>query len=93
MLYVQLSAFENRDFLPARGRNIPGKWQEVANLREAVALSRRFIEENDLGSGNFPSAAVMQEDVPLAWISYNGRVWDSTDPETEILVDLDGTPL
>jgi hypothetical protein len=48
----------------------------VNTLREASEACRAYIKEWDLGGGNWPKAHVHCNGKPVAWISYNGRVWD-----------------
>jgi hypothetical protein len=47
---------------------------KVPDLRTAVAVARKFIEDNSLGGGNF-SSEVLDGKKYIARISYNGRVW------------------
>jgi len=53
---------------------------EVANLKEASILSRKFIEYFDLNSSNWTGGRVCDENFNfIAQISYNGRIWDNED--------------
>lgn len=45
------------------------------SLREASALCRKYIEEHDLGGGNWDGGDVYVKGTVVAKVSYNGRVW------------------
>lgn len=45
------------------------------SLDAAAAECRRYIEEWDLGGGNWTDPIVYCNKVPVAKISYNGRIW------------------
>jgi hypothetical protein len=48
---------------------------EVESFEEASRVCRAFIEEYDLGGGNWTGGHVWDDGVPVAHVSYNGRVW------------------
>lgn len=61
----------------------------VQSLEEAVVVCRQYIEYNELGGGNWIGGQVTNADTGehVAYISYNGRAWQSIQCGTEILVD------
>lgn len=53
----------------------------VRSLEEAITVCRNFIDDNELGGGNWSGGQVsLVNGTPVAYISYNGRIWD---PRTE----------
>lgn len=76
MLKVRLSARQNPDF-PRRNDLPKPSTVNVATLQEASGACCRFIDEHDLGGGNWSGGQV--RDVAtgklVARVSYNGRVW------------------
>ena len=76
MFIVELTACQNPDF--PRRYDLPAKrTAEAASLREASAVCRCFIEEHDLGGGNWNGGKVRDAATSrvVALVSYNGRVW------------------
>ncbi|MFQ5845800.1 MAG: hypothetical protein ACE5JG_12525 [Planctomycetota bacterium] len=76
MFTVELSACQNPDF--PRRSDLPGKRTvQIAGFREASVACRRFIEEHDLGGGNWSGGRVRETATGrvIALVSYNGRVW------------------
>lgn len=76
MFTVELSACQNPDF--PRRYDLPAKSTvQVASLREASEVCRRFIEEHALGGGNWAGGRVRDAATGkvAALVSYNGRVW------------------
>lgn len=59
--------------------NIKKHKVKVNNISEAVALVHSFIEENNLGAGNFSGGQLYENGKIIGKISYNGRVWDIND--------------
>lgn len=75
MYVLKLDAVPNPDFGETT-RPAPTWVRRVRSLRAAVRLADLYIEEYNLGAGNF-GAAVEHEDGSLAaTISYNRRIWD-----------------
>jgi hypothetical protein len=67
---------------PDHGQNpflsLPGvrsKNVAVKTLKEASDVCRKFIDDNGLGGGNWSGGDVFKENVIVARVSYNGRVW------------------
>lgn len=48
-----------------------------ATLKEIVAAAEDYRDKWQLGGGNWPCPAITKAGRPVAWISYNGRLWDS----------------
>jgi hypothetical protein len=53
----------------------------ASKLSEIIAICRRYIEENELGGGNWPMPTVNKNGKPFARVSYNGRCWDLSGKE------------
>ncbi len=89
MLTVTLSHVANRD-IRSGGYWVPPKDSgearnvRVASLREARAKCLAYIDRNELGSGNWIGGAVFKNDVQIANISYNGRIWGMDGKEMQI---------
>ena len=49
---------------------------EVSSFKEASELCRKYIEDNDLGGGNWSGGAITENRKQIAHVSYNGRVWE-----------------
>jgi len=57
---------------------------KAKTLRAMVRAVEEYIKEWDLGGGNFPTVEVRTMDgKSAAWISYNGRVWDSPNDDAK----------
>ncbi|MEI6746939.1 MAG: hypothetical protein WCL34_13330, partial [Methylococcaceae bacterium] len=50
--------------------------EHAASLSEASHKVRKFVNDNDLGSGNFWGTKLYHGAKQIGEISYNGRVWD-----------------
>lgn len=55
---------------------IKEKRVSVCSLREARSVVLHFIDDNDLGGGNWNGGKVYEEGKVVAHVSYNGRVWE-----------------
>ena len=53
----------------------PKKKVDVQTLEEASKLCREYLDNNELGSGNWTGGQVFKDKKQVALISYNGRVW------------------
>ena len=53
----------------------PLRYITVDSLKDASKKCREYIEEFNLGSGNWAGGQVSQNRKQIARISYNGRVW------------------
>lgn len=77
-LRVLLKACPNPDHGQYGSMGIPAVKVPVANLEEAVKKCREFLEEENLGGGNWAGGDVFDaKDKKIAYISFNGRVWKS----------------
>jgi len=77
---VLLKADPNPDFpageWPGQVR-VKARLVEVAGYAEASEVCRRFIDEHDLGGGNWTGGAITDDaGQQVAYVSYNGRVWE-----------------
>ena len=45
------------------------------SIEECQQIVSRYIEKNDLGSGNWTGGAVYKDGEQIGYISYNGRYW------------------
>lgn len=57
------------------------------SLKAMVQAAEEYREFWNLGSGNWVRPEVRCQGKPVAWISYNGRVWDSPKYETAREID------
>jgi len=83
-MQVRLEAQSNPDFGPGthqRMVRIKPYTVEVDSLEEASRVVEKFIEDNDLGGGNFNFGIVTDNGKEIAWVSYNRKVW-ATNPYT-----------
>lgn len=74
MFRVKLASVPNPDydewFSPA-----PARYVTVKSLKAASRKCREYIENFNLGSGNWVGGQVSQNRKQIARISYNGRIW------------------
>jgi hypothetical protein len=74
MFRLKLASVPNPDhdewFSPA-----PTRYVTVKSLKDASRKCREYIEEFNLGSGNWSGGQVSQNRKRIAEISYNGRIW------------------
>lgn len=87
--YVELGAVGNTDYghrdrlrhAFVRKTRVP-----VDSLAEASRVTQDFIREHELGGGNWTGGDVMDEKGRfVAYVSYNGRIWDSKGPDAKEL--------
>lgn len=84
-MYVLLRSVGN----PDHGQNpdeplygVPSGWVRVYALEEASNVVSAYIEEYDLGGGNWNGGYVFESldlENQIAYISYNGRIWTEGD--------------
>jgi len=90
-MLVRLASIGNPDF--GQDPNKPmygcekGKLVKVATFKEASEKCRKFIDDNDLGGGNWFGGEIYNDDdknTVIAHVSYNGRVWEGSEwtPQT-----------
>lgn len=100
-LEVLLANRGNPDFRQDPSRPLPetvsGVWAPVADLGEASAACRAYIDENGLGGGNWAGGQIRDAATrcPVGWVSYNGKVWADQDfkADREPLYDPSAGPL
>lgn len=85
-LEVALNSCGNPDYDQSPFKGLPGvnhSRQRVGSLREAAACCRRYIDDNDLGGGNWSGGEVRRVETGevVARVSYNGRVWLPEEPK------------
>ena len=76
---VSLSAEPNPDYdeYSIEGSiNIPEVTVPVKDIDEAKLKVREFIDQHNLGSGNWSGGQIYKDGKPIAHISFNGRVWE-----------------
>lgn len=77
---VQLKSVGNPDFNQNPGAPLlgcaPYEWREVTHIGEAVKVCQQWIEENDLGGGNWAGGDIRGVDGKVfARVAYNGAVF------------------
>lgn len=86
-MIVKLKADPNPDFDKSDHRGhirIRPQVVEVADYNAASKVCRRFINEHDLGAGNWTGGDVIDGGALVARVSYDGRVWDTKNKEIEV---------
>ena len=76
--FVRLAATGNPDFQQYYGEGVMAPTQEVRvkHVDEAIEACRAYINEHDLGSGNWTGGQITDAaGNVIAKISYNLRVW------------------
>lgn len=82
MYTVTLSAHGNIDHYEnpyaniVNGVEIEAKTAQAETIEECQKLVRMYIEENNLGGGNWTGGKVFKDGVQVGYISYNGRYWE-----------------
>jgi hypothetical protein len=56
----------------------PNETVEVDSFEKASLLCQQFIARNELGGGNWAGGLITDGRKPIAYVSYNGRVWKIT---------------
>lgn len=81
MYKVVLSACGNIDHYEnpydniVNGVRVNSEIVEFNSIEECQKAVRAYIEENDLGGGNWDGGQVFENDKQIGFISYNGRYW------------------
>ena len=78
---VVIAAHGNPDYTyPCHRRDVRilPRLVDCKDLEDASRICRKFIDENELGAGNWadPCGWVYDGDEIVANVSYNGRVWE-----------------
>ena len=53
----------------------PGGFVFADSIEECQTIVRKYIEEHNLGGGNWTGGEVYEDGVQIGSISYNGRYW------------------
>lgn len=77
MYQIVLTSCGNPDF----GQNpsdpmSPAKIVAANSIEECQVSARKYIEDYDLGGGNWSGGQVYQDGDYVGYVSYNGRFWD-----------------
>ena len=75
---VTLGAYGNIDhgedpYKPLDG--VPQGMKEADTIEELQSIVRAYIDEHDLGAGNWTGGKVFEGEKEIGRISYNGRYW------------------
>lgn len=89
---VKLASVGNPDFGQDPNRPMWGceknRTVTVASYKEASEVCSKFINDNDLGGGNWTGGEIYDDkNKVIAHVSYNGRVWKgdfNNEPREEI---------
>jgi len=78
--YLVLKSDNNPDF-PNDDRAITKTLVPVDNSEQASNIVKEFIDDNNLGGGNWTGGKIFYDGENIGRVSYNGRVWDiNNDP-------------
>ena len=76
--YGRIDQLSSSDQFEEMHKNKKGKYVSVSSLKEARKECSQFIDYYNLGGGNWTGGIVVNENYEfVAYISYNGRVWDN----------------
>ena len=75
---MTLKSVNNPDF-EGDNRAIAKTTVEVSSFSEASKISREYIDNNGLGSGNWAGGEIYKGGIIIAHVSYNGRVWEGAE--------------
>ncbi len=76
---VTLSSCGNPDFRQDPSRSLPGvrkKTVKVCSMADASKACRKYIDDHELGGGNWTGGEISLDGKAVARVSYNGRVWE-----------------
>lgn len=77
MYQIVLTSCGNPDF----GQNprkpmSPAKCISANSIEECQVAARKYVDDYDLGAGNWSGGQVYQDGEYVGYVSYNGRFWD-----------------
>lgn len=78
MLQVYLTSVGNPDYNQDPNKclpNAPSLFKPVDSIQAASKVCLEYISEFELGSGNWKGGQVYKDNMQIAYISYNGRIW------------------
>lgn len=88
MLKVKLSSCGNPDFRQDPDKPLYGcpdeVCVEVATFKGASIMCLKYIDEFELGGGNWDGGQIYDGNKQIASVSYNGRVWDMHGKEIDL---------
>ena len=79
---VYLSNCGNIDYGQDYTTTLPNTEKEISlcdTLQDCSKVCQEYINENNLGGGNWDGGYVYQSGEQVAYISYNGRIWPKGD--------------
>ena len=81
-MIVVLESVGNPDFGQDPDRPMwgctPNHAKVVKTFKEASEACVKFIDDNELGGGNWSGGLIKKNGKAIANVSYNGRVWEGT---------------
>lgn len=61
-------------------KNIEAQYVSISSLKEARKICSKFIDYYNLGGSNWTGGRIVNENHEfVAFISYNGKIWDNED--------------
>jgi hypothetical protein len=76
---ILLRAAGNPDFGEPPDLGVPAESLRVRTLEAASRAAQQYLAKHDLGSGNWTGGQVFDaKGQQVAYVSYNGRVWEGT---------------
>ena len=81
-LTVTVEAVGNPDYSfndYRRNVTIKEKTIQINTITEASKICRDFINEHELGGGNWSGGKILSNGEQIGRVSYNGRIWDMND--------------
>ena len=60
------------------GEEVSAQEIECNSIRECQEAVLKYIDDNNLGSGNWTGGDVTKNNRVVGYISYNGRFWERT---------------
>jgi hypothetical protein len=83
-LVVILKSVGNPDYFQNPDESVsPYKSVKVSSFQEASSKCQEYINKHGLGGGNWAGGHIYDGKRQIAYVSYNGRVWDMQDNEIE----------
>lgn len=77
-LKVLLSDVGNPDYRQDADRSVTGlrpRWVKVTDFAEASRVCREYIDNNNLGGGNWSGGLITEDGKEVARVAYGGSVW------------------
>ena len=78
--YGRIYQLSSSDQFEEMQKNKEAEYVSISSLKEARKICSKFIDYYNLGGSNWTGGRVINENHEfVAYISYNGRVWDKED--------------